>query len=55
MTRRDDERIAATRRRVIELLSEEGHILPGGVVERMMRCGKPTCRCGTDPVQLHGP
>ena len=53
--RRDDERIAVARRRLIELLSGEDHVLPGGVVERMMRCGKANCRCSTDPAQLHGP
>jgi hypothetical protein len=29
--------------------------LPGSVVERQMRCGKPRCRCKNEPPQLHGP
>lgn len=47
--------IAAARRAIVELLEEQRHALPGGLVERMMRCGKPNCRCATDPTQLHGP
>lgn len=29
--------------------------LPGSLVIRSTRCGKPTCRCKADPPQLHGP
>ncbi len=29
--------------------------LPGSLVVRSTRCGKPTCRCKADPPQLHGP
>jgi hypothetical protein len=32
-----------------------GFALPGSLVERRMRCGKPNCRCASDPAQLHGP
>ena len=36
-------------------LGQIGFTLPGTITERMMRCGKRTCRCRTDPPQLHGP
>lgn len=55
MSRRADERIDRARRSLVRLLAEEGHLLPGGVIERMMRCGKPNCRCNADTPQLHGP
>lgn len=55
MSRQDENRIARARQKLVALLSEEGHLLPGGVVDRMMRCGKPNCRCGADPPELHGP
>ena len=55
MSRRDDERIARARTQLLALLGEQGHLLPGGLVERMMRCGKPGCRCNATPPQLHGP
>ena len=46
--RRAQERIAAD-------LGSTGFALPGTVLERRIRCGKPGCRCGADPPQLHGP
>jgi len=55
MSTRDDERVATARRRLVDLLAEPGGALPGGIVERMMKCGKPGCRCKADPPQLHGP
>ncbi|MGH8988383.1 MAG: DUF6788 family protein [Acidimicrobiales bacterium] len=55
MSRREESRIAAARRALVSLLSEGDHFLPGGVVDRMMHCGKANCRCSTDPDQLHGP
>lgn len=36
-------------------LGDLGFALPGTITERMMRCGKRTCRCKADPPQLHGP
>ncbi len=27
----------------------------GSLSERMMKCGKPTCGCATDPLARHGP
>ena len=32
-----------------------GYVLPGSVVRRLYRCGKPSCRCHQDPSALHGP
>lgn len=45
------ERIAALREKIasIELLCS------GTLVERMVKCGKPNCRCATDPSERHGP
>lgn len=36
-------------------LAQAGFALPGTLIERTMRCGKPTCRCAQDPPLLHGP
>jgi hypothetical protein len=50
--------IAAQRRRQAELvkaLSQTGWALPGTLIERYNRCGKPNCRCKQDPPTLHGP
>ena len=55
MSARDEQRVAIARRHLVDLLAEPGGVLPGGIVERMMRCGKPGCRCKADPPQLHGP
>jgi len=44
-----------TKQRIARQLADIGFALPGNVTERMMRCGKPTCRCKADPPQLHGP
>lgn len=40
---------------IVRRLAEAGFALPGTLIERTMRCGKPTCRCKWDPPQLHGP
>ncbi len=37
-----------------ELADIDG-VLPGSVVVRHMRCGKPGCACKNDPPALHGP
>lgn len=55
MSARDEERVAIARRHLVDLLAGPGGVLPGGIVERMMKCGKPGCRCKADPPQLHGP
>ena len=55
MTTRDEHRVASARQRLVDLLVAPGHVLPGGLVERWMKCGKQNCRCKADPPQLHGP
>jgi hypothetical protein len=40
---------------IVRRLTDTGFALPGTLIERTMRCGKPTCRCKSDPPQLHGP
>ena len=36
-------------------IADIGLIRRGSLVRRFMPCGKPGCRCQTDPPQLHGP
>lgn len=36
-------------------LSQIGFVLPGTLMSRSTRCGKPGCKCQGDPPQLHGP
>lgn len=51
-------RLASRERRYRELagrLADIGLVSPGSVVRRYTRCGKPNCRCHTDPPELHGP
>jgi hypothetical protein len=55
VSERDEHRVAEARRRLVELLNEDGRLLPGGIIDRMMRCGKPNCRCTDDTGELHGP
>ena len=40
---------------IAERLAEIGFALPGSITERMMTCGKQSCRCRSDPPQRHGP
>jgi hypothetical protein len=46
---------AATRRALADALAEIDGVLPGSIVVRSMRCGKPSCACKADPPSLHGP
>ena len=46
---------AATRRGLATDLAQIDGVLPGSVVVRQMRCGKPGCACKADPPRLHGP
>jgi hypothetical protein len=46
---------AATREALAEALGQIDGLLPGSVVVRRMRCGKPNCACKADPPRLHGP
>lgn len=41
--------------RITTQLAALGFVLPGTVLHRHARCGKPTCRCHADPPALHGP
>jgi Family of unknown function (DUF6788) len=50
-TRRQQARAA----RIAAELASLGLALPGTLIERRVRCGKPGCRCHTDPPVLHGP
>jgi hypothetical protein len=36
-------------------LASLGLALPGTLIERRVRCGRPGCRCHADPPVLHGP
>lgn len=45
----------ATRRALADELGAIDGLLPGSVVVRHMRCGKPGCACGADTPRLHGP
>ena len=36
-------------------LATTGLALPGTLIERHVRCGKPRCACHADPPVLHGP
>lgn len=36
-------------------LADAGFALPGSLLQRTMRCGKPNCACAADPPRLHGP
>ncbi len=46
---------AATRRGLADALGQIDGLLPGSVVARHMRCGKPGCACKADPPTPHGP
>jgi hypothetical protein len=50
-TRRQQARAAA----IAAELASLGLALPGTLIERHTRCGKPRCRCHADPPVLHGP
>jgi hypothetical protein len=40
---------------LVSRLACTGFALPGTLIERTARCGKPNCRCHADPPRLHGP
>lgn len=49
---------AADRRaqaRLATTLGSVGFALPGTILERLICCKNPRCRCMADPPQLHGP
>ncbi len=41
--------------RIKERVHDVGFICEGSLVERWTSCGKPNCRCATDPDHRHGP
>jgi hypothetical protein len=41
--------------RIATELSAIGLALPGTLIQRRIRCGKPRCACHADPPVLHGP
>lgn len=45
----------ATRQALASELASIDGVLPGSVIVRHMRCGKPGCACTKDPPALHGP
>ncbi len=57
----DDENVSPTRgqqdcaARIAADLASLGLALPGTLIQRHVRCGKPRCRCRADPPVLHGP
>jgi hypothetical protein len=61
MSDRTDNRVSSTpaierrRSKITAEIAALGLPLPGSLVERLTRCGNPTCRCRADPPQLHGP
>jgi hypothetical protein len=44
-----------TQAAIARRLADVGFALPGTLIERHIRCGKPTCRCAEEPPRLHGP
>lgn len=44
----------AAKRAAADLIGAD-YALPGTLATRFMRCGKPNCRCKTEPPLLHGP
>ena len=49
------QRLEQRHRVLVRQISDVGVVLRGTIGARMMRCGKPTCRCKADPPRLHGP
>lgn len=46
---------ASERRRLARQIAKIDAALPGSIVIRHQRCGKPSCACHADPPKLHGP
>jgi len=51
----DDPSAAQARAAIEAALGQVGFCLPGSIVIRRTRCGKPRCACKADPPALHGP
>ncbi|HUY44888.1 MAG TPA: DUF6788 family protein [Streptosporangiaceae bacterium] len=54
-TRRPQRRPGQGRAAIQAALASIGFCLPGSIVIRRTRCGKPRCACKADPPALHGP
>jgi hypothetical protein len=54
MTGPDDTELAELAA-LVSRLARAGLALPGTLIERTTRCGKPNCRCHASPPRLHGP
>ncbi|EQD64243.1 hypothetical protein B1B_06645, partial [mine drainage metagenome] len=55
MTKAENRRVKNVRSQLADAIEETTRILPGSIINRMMRCGKANCRCHADPPELHGP
>ena len=51
----DRARLRRRTRELRRLLSNLDYLASGTLTERMKTCGKPNCRCATDPSARHGP
>jgi hypothetical protein len=51
----EEEQSAKAKAEIAARLGRAGFALPGTLLERTMRCGKPNCACKADPPRLHGP
>lgn len=47
--------LQARRAAILDEIAALGPAMPGSLVFRHNRCGRPDCRCHADPPQLHGP
>lgn len=46
-----EDRIKQLRRQILAM----DLLCPGSIVERFNTCGRPQCRCASDPSERHGP
>ncbi len=56
--KKDEKDVKAIRRRINTIrqsISAMDLVCPGTLYERKKKCGRPNCRCATDPEALHGP
>jgi len=51
----DRARLRRRTRELRRLLSNLDYLASGTLTQRMKTCGKPNCRCATDPSARHGP
>jgi len=48
-------RLRARNKAIRKELNGLGFVVSGTLHHRMKKCGKPTCKCATDPEARHGP